>query len=325
MNDSYAATRIHVMRTKLIKPDEYERLLKMSDKEVINYLQSTEYREDVDALSVKDLENLESVDKILSHHGERIMRKLERISSKRFKALLAEVLMRNDLWNIMVVAEAIAGENDTKEAIALYGRRGTLDPMLFAGAKTIKELVQAAKEHIPDLGEVPGEYVELMRALASRRSIAAKDLIVHRGTDRLFIDEQNISNIVRLKREGIPATSIIRMLADGGTLGKDMLEKAASEQTLEGALAQLRASPYRAVIERAIDALKEESLVRFENDLHKEIVTRIRKLTRLHPLGVEVLIHYLTEKDIERTNLRLLIKGKRLGLTEGFLREHLIV
>jgi vacuolar-type H+-ATPase subunit C/Vma6 len=30
MNDSYSAARIHAMRTKLIKPEEYSRLLRMS-------------------------------------------------------------------------------------------------------------------------------------------------------------------------------------------------------------------------------------------------------------------------------------------------------
>lgn len=295
--DSYAVTRIHVMRTKLIKSDEYDRLLKMSDKEVINYLQSTEYREDVDALAIKDLEDLESVDKILSHHDDRIMRKLERIASKQFKQLLHSVLMRNDLWNIMVVAEAIAGENDTKDAVTRYGRRGTLDAMQFAKAKTIKDLWAIAGEFVPDLGEEPTDFAHAMSMLASRRSIAEKNgtgkknSSLYLAADQLFIDERNLANIVRLKREDVAPAAIVNMLLLSGTINMDLLRKAARDVSVKDALTTLRQTSYKDVIDRALETLKEESLVRFENDVHKEVVTRIRKLTRRNPLGIEVLIH----------------------------------
>lgn len=322
MNDSYAATRIHVMRTKLISPEEYDRLLKMSDREVINYLQSTEYREDVDALAIKDLEDLEVVDKILTRNDERMLRKLRRISGRNFQMVLGQVLLRNDLWNLTVIAEAIEGKKDPKDALERYGKMGTLDPAQFVEARTVQELARMAAEHVPGIDAEVDNLAAFTSQLAARRGIEGGATKL--ATDAYLVDEQNLLNLVRLKRDRLSPERITALFMRGGRIPFALLEKAAKAATLKDALETLRQTEYAAVIGNALDALEEDTLVRFEQELHKAIAQRIRRITRLRPLGVEILINYLTEKDIERVNLRLLIKGKRLGLDEDFIREHLV-
>jgi len=317
MSDSYAATRIHVMRTKLIQPDEYERLLKMSDKEIVNFLQSTEYKEDVTALSIHDLEDLEVVDKILSHNQRRTLEKLGKISRGKFTNVLNEVLRRNDVRNVMTIAEALAGKKDPAEALRQYGTIGTIDMTPFLAVQNFRELADLTSKQF-GIDETAQNFLEFKEMIANVSPVEN----VHLRTDAYLIDEHNIIDIIRFKREDIPTDKL--RLQPGGTIKESALKAAANAADVKSALTMLRGTAYADVIERALSHLEEGNMVRFEADLHKTVISRIRKLTRRYPLGVELLIHYLAEKNTEYENLRLLIKGKRLGLEDSFMKSYLI-
>ncbi|MDD9953219.1 MAG: V-type ATPase subunit [Candidatus Woesearchaeota archaeon] len=316
MSDTYAATRIHVMQTKL--DHDYEKLLKMSDNEIINYLQSSEYREDVDAIPIKDLHDLEVFDAILSHNGARTMKKLTRIASKNFNAVLHDILTHNDAWNLKIIAEALTSNIDVEAALEQYGRYGTVDPHLFADAHSLEELALKAQRFFPLLKKKPGSLTAFTGSL--HIPVRSKGPIA-----KYLIDEQNILMLVRYKRADVDSAKIRNVLQRGGHVNIGILRAAAQAETLPNALTILRTTKYKEVIDAAAKELEHGTLVRFEYKLHKELMNAIRVRTRVAPLGVHVLLHYLAAKDIEHKNLRLLIKGKRLGLTDEFIREHLVV
>ena len=149
MNDEYTAARLHGMRAKLIT--EYERLLKMSDSEVVNFLQGTAYKRDIETLSITDLSDVGVIDKILAANEKRILKKLDLISSKKFKKALASRLEENDLWNLRVIAEALTAGEDPKEALDKYERWGTKEPRQFADVKSIADLASKVGVSATDL------------------------------------------------------------------------------------------------------------------------------------------------------------------------------
>ena len=317
MADSYAATRIHVMSTKLIQSADYDRLLKMSDKEVINYLQETEYKEDV--LNVESLEDLENVDRIIALNSQRTVRKLQSISSKAFQQALTGMLRRNDRWNLRVIAESLAGEHDPKEALEKYKKQGTVNPQQFVESKTIPELAKKASKYVRSLRSEPKTLSEFFDSLNQETE---KVLV---ASDQFIIDEENILYVLMAKREGIAQENINKKLKKGGKLSRGVLREAAGAKTVEDALKVLESTRYGTVIANTRTHLEEHSFVRFEDELHKEVLRQIRKVVRTYPLGIDVIIHYLIEKEMEHENLRVLLKGKRLGLDEEFIKEHLVV
>jgi vacuolar-type H+-ATPase subunit C/Vma6 len=322
MNDSYSAARIHAMRTKLIKPEEYSRLLRMSAEEIVSYLHATEYREDIDALALKELEDLEVIDKVIARNAAREMDKLQRISGEEHAAVLRIALHENDIWNITVIADAITGGIDAKEALRLYAKRGAHDPLQFAGARSIEELGRLASGIFPGLAKskTPETLPEL------RDLLYTESLRQHAGPlQQHFIDEENIIRLIMLKRDGLRPEEILAKLMPGGTIRQATLRKATGAATAAGALDTLRATGYAIVIEAAQAELQQGPMVHFEAELHLAVLRRIRKEAITHPLHAELLMRYLAEKELERQNIRLLIKGKRLGLGEEFIKQHLTI
>ena len=314
MNNSYSATRIQVMRAKLIKRADYERLLKMSEMEIIGYLQATEYREDIDAIALKDLDDLETVDKIIARNTDRLLKKLKSISSKEFMDELLRTLHENDKWNIKVIAESIIGEKDAKDMLNRYAKRGTFDPQQFANVKTLEELSKHASRKVPELRNHPKTFTELIDALGVSK------LRGHTTSDAYLIDERNLAKLLMLKRDKVSPDQIVKRLERRGTVSKGILREAANAASLQDTIKALRSTKYATLVDSA-----NLSLVKFEYDLHHDILKRIRRVSGTYPLSADVLVRYLAEKDIESSNLRLLIKGKRLGLEEAFLKEQLVV
>jgi V/A-type H+/Na+-transporting ATPase subunit C len=308
MNDSYSATRIQVMRTKLIKHADYERLLKMSESEIIAFLQATEYKQDIDALSLKDLEDLEVIDKIIAHNNDRMLLKLQKISSDNFKIALDAFLVENDAWNLKIIAESVTSSNDAKEMLNRYAKRGTFDPLQFTNAKSIEELSKLASKRFAALRKHPTTLPQFIDALHNRKRTHMPQ----------FIDEENILRLLMHKREKVQVEQIMERMSKGGTVPRSALKAAASAATIQDAIQLLRTTKYG-------KSLQHDSMADIEASLHHDIIRRIRKAAGIYPLQAEVLVRYLTEKDIEIANLRLLIKGKHLGLEEEFLREQLVI
>ena len=61
-----------------------------------------------------------------------------------------------------------------------------------------------------------------------------------------------------------------------------------------------------------------------ETELYKHLLKQSILLLHQHLLSVDVILGYMFAKDIEVRNLRIIIKGKQLGLSEQFMESQLI-
>lgn len=317
-NDSAATARVHAMRSLLLRADAYERLLKMSETEILGFLQGSAYREDVDRLAITQLSEPEAIDRVLARNADRTVSKLDRIGGVAFRDALRSTLHANDRWNLKVIAEVTASGTDPQDALARFGRFGTVRAERYTGARDIGQLSRLASGVVSGIGGATSLPVMLER-------LAAPTLVDDDPVMPSVIDEANIIAIIKAKRERVAQERIVERLLPGGTVRKATLRAAAQASDMAGTLQVLRATRYRLQAERALDALKDGTLVRFEHELHAAVLERIRDATRTKPLGTDVLIRYLAELEQEHANVRLIVKGKRLGLDEAFLREHLVV
>jgi vacuolar-type H+-ATPase subunit C/Vma6 len=316
MTDSYSAARIHAMRTQLIKKADYERMMKMSEREIVGFLQATEYRQDIDALAIKELDDLEVIDRIIAHNAQRTYEKLRRISSPGFTAALNLILEENDAWNLKVIADAIAGGTSPAEALKRYSRKGTFDPLPLSHAKSIEELGKLIAGRLPWMNPLPQTLADFRGALHKRERLRHKPLPL---TQKYFIDEMNITTLLLLKKDKLQPEHIMRHMQRGGSIPASALRDAARASDLAQALAALRTTKYGQSL------AQHDSMVRTEAELHNQVLRMVRTGAISRPMRPDVLLRYIAEKDIEHENIRLLVKGKRLGLEEGFIREHLVV
>jgi V/A-type H+-transporting ATPase subunit C len=323
--NSYTAARISAMRSALLRQEDYERFLRMSPSEVVAQLQGTTYRDAINALQLRDLEDLETVDRTLARSMDETMRKLGRISSDDFHTVVDIFLRRNDAWNVKVITEAIAGGKDPLPLLERYRRPGTFDPMPLASAGSLPELIARARKRIPALRRANPTLGEMLDAL-SAIPIAANQ----KGTSdafvgklrpelRFLIDERNLILIFLRTRDGVPGSDIAKRLQRGGTIGMARLRDAAIAPTVPETIATLRGTHYAGIALHAQD-----TFLKLEYELHRETLRQITHHASRDPLSPAVAIRYIVEREQEIANLRLLLKGRRLGLTEGFVRAQLM-
>ena len=87
----------------------------------------------------------------------------------------------------------------------------------------------------------------------------------------------------------------------------------------------LEKTEYKNVIQKGIEEFKSSgSLIALETELYKYLLKQSILLLHQHPLTVDVILGYMFAKDIEIRNLRIIIKGKQLGLKEEFVESQLV-
>jgi len=69
---------------------------------------------------------------------------------------------------------------------------------------------------------------------------------------------------------------------------------------------------------------KSGSLIALETELYKYLLRQSILLLHQHPLSVDVILGYMFAKDIEVRNLKIIVKGKQLGLSEEFIESQLV-
>ena len=69
---------------------------------------------------------------------------------------------------------------------------------------------------------------------------------------------------------------------------------------------------------------KTGSLIALETELYKHLLKQSILFMHQHLLSIDVILGYMFAKDIEVRNLKMIIKGKQLGLSEQFIENQLI-
>ena len=91
-------------------------------------------------------------------------------------------------------------------------------------------------------------------------------------------------------------------------------------------LDELRGTGYGLVLDEvAVKYLEENSIAVFEQALEDHLMRKALALSHGDPLGVGVSIAYLWAKQNEVTNLRIIVKGKSVGMPVERMRGELIL
>ena len=165
-------------------------------------------------------------------------------------------------------------------------------------------------------------YHEAISAL--RTSGQSHSLLL--GYLRSEIDHRNIVNLLRALRQKLPAEQRAGLMLEGGRSLKGSLLRSAAQADSEDALMEVlrRTSMETAELE---DALKEShehgGLDPVVSYLASERRTDLRRMSHLNPLSAFPLIYYLESKVLEVQNLRLLVRGKAVGLSDEVIEAHM--
>ena len=335
----YTYARVSVMKGNLLKKEDYQRLLKVSVSEIISFLESSEYKKEIDELAV-NYSGIELMEMALDKNLVRTWNKLKKVSSKDVNLLIESYLGLTDLWNLKTILRGIYTGLDVQEFAPMIMPVGKLSADKTGSlmrSSSVEEMVQK----IPSATGIKlQKFSGALEAFRKERRVTEIENVLDQeyyrelmefaeripSKGRLFkqileseIENRNLMTVLRLKKIGMPVAKISGFIIGNADSVIKKLIVSGPEETA-AALAEMKIS------EEAVAQFRDRgTLLEIEIELGKKLLKRTRLLIHQHPLTMDVILGYMFSKEIEVKNLKMLLKARQLNLPEEFMEKQIII
>ncbi|NQV08804.1 ATP synthase A1 subunit C [Candidatus Woesearchaeota archaeon] len=340
----YTYVRTNVMRSKLLKKEDYHKLMKMGIGEITRYLGESDYKKEIDELAAT-YSGSDFMEIALNKNLVSSFLKLKRISPDELNVLISAYLKRNDIWNIKTILRAkYAGEDEetVKRMLVAVGeldeefllnmfKKETIEDILrnipFFQFKKIKPFFEKFKEKniLVDIENALDKYY--YKYLMDFTETLPEQGGLFKGFLESEVEVLNILMIIRLKKEGVNNEDIKNYLI----LTEDKIKdngflRLLNIEGIEAMPEKIQNRELAKVLETSIKKYKEtKTLTHVESALYKYFLKKSILLLHQHPLSLDVILGYMFAKEIEVKNLKTLVKGKQLGMSEEFIEQRLVI
>jgi V/A-type H+/Na+-transporting ATPase subunit C len=344
----YANARLRGMRSHLLPPEFYARLIDDEDLTlVIKDLMDTTYGPDLEEQLVHG-RTAAVVDEALKNNIVRTYRKVLKFLHPDARKLLSTLLGRWDVFNIKTIlrgAQNHVSFDDLKTSFFPVGyltsqeleALGKLDDVTtVVDTMVMWKLVYAIplRRALPEYARsndlaplelsLDRQYAEWA---ASRLVGEGEDVTIARHILGMQIDTLNLVMVFRLLKADVEATKAGNYYLEGGrTVRRDLFLELSRLSDVDEVLDRLKHSPYADALDAAaLRYLENASIPVFERALEDLVMRRALMAGIRDPHGVGVAIAYLYGKQNEVTNIRIIVKGKAVGMPADRVREELIL
>jgi V/A-type H+-transporting ATPase subunit C len=333
---AYITGRVRAMKTKLIPGDMYPRMMSMDTSEIARYLEETQYKDEIDALS-KEYSGVELIEHATFANLARTFKKLEEVSIDEPSFLILEYLRRWDVWNIKTLLRGkFSGAADTDivkhlvpagELSAEYldelAKKESINDIIsaFDGTDYSTALAQYDGKNLASLENALDKlyYFRMQRAVGGTLSVGGGLLLKY---VRREIDIRNLITLFRMNKAGVDAAVILENLIPGGKLHGELSRMAG--QPFGEFLRGLEGYPFWSSISD-IATVDLDAVSRVEARLRAYLIRYAWALSNYHPLSILPVLGYMVSKETEVSNIRKIVRGKEAGLPAELIEEQVVV
>lgn len=339
----YTYVRTVVMRALLFKKEDYQKMLKMGFNEIARFLQDSHYKKEINALAT-EYSGADLLEIALNRNLAESFKKLIRISSEEIALLVKEYIKRKDIEDIKTILRGKFTNANEKQILSSISAAGTLSYDFLESLlkrESVEEILKDNNIVYPSLFEAALNDFEERHSLISIENVLDKHyfsrMIQFSGTlpreGALFkdfllkeVEVLNLLTILRLKKAQFKREIIRGFIIETGDKTKDAKMMAlASLENLDEISKALGKTGYGDLFAKGIEEFrKSSSLIPLETELYKHLLKKSTLFMHQHPLSVDVILGYMFAKDIEVRNLKVIVKGKQLGLSESFIESQLV-
>ena len=339
----YTYVRTVVMRSLLLSKEDYHKMLKMSFSEIAKFLQETTYKKEINEFAAEH-SGADLLELALNKNLASSLKKLMRISSYELGLLIREYAKRKDIEDIKTILRGKLINANEKVIANSITAAGTLSYdflMSLLKKDSIEEVLKnnkmidfsLFKKGLKDLSEkkdlfsientFDNHYYSSIIRFSDR---LPKEGALFRDFLLKEVDILNILTLLRLKKAKLGKEFVNEFIISTGNKAKDKrMMDLANVDSLEGLFNALKKTEYKNIIEKGVEEFKiTNSLITLETELYKYLLKQSILMLHQHPLSIDVILGYMFAKDIEVRNLRIIIKGEQLGLSEEFIENQLI-
>ncbi|MFA5394525.1 MAG: V-type ATP synthase subunit C [Methanogenium sp.] len=339
----YSSTRMRVRKSKLIRHDEYMRMLNMSLPEIIHAIQEMEYKAEIDELA-SSFCGLDLIEEALSWNLAKEFQNVLGIMPGAIKKFTASYQQHWDIYNVLTILRGKtqgvrAGK--IKEVLIPAGSldRVILDRLLAEDSPErivegltswslypILEREFSAAMEKGTFGDLENElfkayYVYVLKQTAS----GVKGGKPFRDYLKLEIDLLNIKTVIRLYKGNV-RTDVRNLMIGGGSISVDDLVRMAASESMEEILEEIKKRyPEGPIGEMMDSADKSMPLHEMENGLTRVMLDQMDRISMRYPFSICPTLVYLNRKRYEVANLRAIARGKESGLPGETIAKFLVV
>ncbi|MCD6229641.1 MAG: V-type ATPase subunit [Candidatus Diapherotrites archaeon] len=346
-NYPYINARVRGMKSKLIKKEDYEKLLHMGLEEFIHFLEESDYKKEIDFFAMHR-SGCALAEFAVAENFSKTMKKLKSISKGTdVNTIVRGYLKRWSIWNIKIIVRGkYAGESpETIKSCVL----DLSDPKV-----NIDELVEE-KVTIEDVMEKTGltrncsRMIDSIKLFREKNSLSylencldwyyyslitefAKRIPAQESFIRKFIEKEvdtlNIKIILKMKREKFLREEILKnIIRYRSARGKlKTWDEFVNAPDMDSLLELFSKTSYWPAMEPGVKDFKESNrLSMLESGLEKHVLEHAFLLLHQQPLSISPIIGYMIAKRVEMKNLGMLARSKEVSLDEDFMRRHLVI
>jgi V/A-type H+-transporting ATPase subunit C len=348
---SYANARVRAMYARLLEESIYKELLDAPDyNQSLAVLENTEYGEDIEHFMMEGARPT-TIDRAFNRNLVRNFGHIKEFFTGRPEELVNALLARWDLYNLKTVLRGMRalipkteitrnlvpiGSIDQvtlEEIINQPDLRASIDAIVMFshnwwipyGQALTASLTEFLREHDLSILEMALDrfhYEKISELLKSRDA----DTSLVREVVRMEVDAINIVTLMRICGLELTDSKAEDYFIPGGiiTTAREFARIMGLGQPEQVYEALCRKTPYREALEKAWKNFDERGESIFEDEMEKHIIKSCMKMAK-DPLGIGVIIEYMWKKFLEITNLRIIIRGKSIGLIESQIRKELFM
>ncbi len=344
-NYAYACARVKARKKFLLSKDVYSRLLVMDIHEIGRFLGETQYREEMAHYASKN-SGANLVEVAVTRNLATTCSEVLRFTTGNLRNMVGNYLRRWDAFNVKTVlrgkfsgvadeeivdtlipagafSEAYLRSLVAMESIRLIMEELSQQPSLRITPELEREVVEGGKlapfeDHL-DMAM----YYDLLDVIepTSSATTLLRDFV---GRE---IDVTNLKVLLKLKAEGFSEEKVQKYLIPGGMEFKtDKLRALAQSDGVGQILEELEKSSMYETIKPNLERFREDNrLSGLTIALDKALVRTAEKFGRYYPLSVLPIIDYLVRKKVEMDNIRIIARGKEMGLSNEVMQELLVI
>ena len=336
---TYPNARVRARNGRLFGEKEFSEIIESQNlEEVKNYLRGVpDYAKYIDMYPLE-----KALDTQLAETYDLIARITPENSKETFKFLLKKWDIKN-IKSILIAKKAGLSSDETLELIVPFGELSDkLDSLIESDTVTEvlnglegTEYPKILENAIPVYNEtgllLPIEasldkYLlqNLLRASATPEDDNTNYLHIYVGT---MVDVANIKIIIRAKADNLMYDDIEPyMISDGYQIREWKLKELMEAEDIAGVISSLEGTDYAPMLSDAMsDFTETNSMAGFENALDSHMNETAKKISLKNQFGIGPMIGFLSRKEREIKNLKIIARGKREeGFSSSMIKEMMI-
>ena len=319
------SARVRARKGRLFSEKQISELVDANDiAEVENYLKGAPDYADA-------LENY-SLDKALDVQSAETYDFIARLAPKEVKSAFATMAKKTDINNIkslLTAKEVGLGVEETKELLI---PAGSLYPVIesLADADNVTDVVTGldSTEYAAALEDALPKYEESKMILPLESALdkyylehllSSTEVPGDENTQVLYsyigtkVDIANLKLIIRAKQDGLDYDTISPYMLENGYQIRDWkLKDLMESQDVPNVISSLEGTKYSEPLQDALSKYNENgSVAVFEKALNVYESESAKSLGNKKPLGIGPIIGYLSQKETEIKNLKIIARAKR--------------